>query len=341
MTPPSWSDHLEVVTEVPPNAGTPLADQRGPLLGADRVYVRSNFPVPAIDLSEWRLTMAMGDTVELSFDDIAAFPQETIDMTLECAGNGRTLMRPTPSGTPWTLGGASPTSFTGPRLRDVLAGHRIPGDAAELVFTGADSGLVPHDGEVPYAFSLSIAEALEGDALLAHSMLGEPLSAEHGAPVRLVVPGHYAMKSVKWLDTIAMSAEPFAGHFVRKYRYYADTSEPEGAPIGPTLVRSLIASPADAQTMPGSMVEISGNAWSDITGIQSVEVSAGEGTTWASATLTTTATGATHLSDGPRRCRCPRGRSSSWREPPTVLDGCSRWNPAGTGMAMPTTWCIR
>ena len=64
-------------------------------------------------------------------------------------------------------------------------------------FTGFDRG-VEGGVEQNYERSLPLAEALRGEVLLAYEMNGEPLPPQHGAPLRLVVPGRYGMASVKW-----------------------------------------------------------------------------------------------------------------------------------------------
>ncbi|MGI9666576.1 MAG: molybdopterin-dependent oxidoreductase, partial [Acidimicrobiia bacterium] len=228
------------MSDDPPNAGTPLSSQTGEPHATTQVYVRSNFPVPTIDEGAWHVSVGRS---EISLSDLNRYEKHSVVMALECAGNGRTLMVPTPPGTPWTLGGASHVEFSGVRLRDVLSDHLPLEGAVEVVFTGADSGVVPEDGQVPYQFSLTTDEAQSSDPLLVWEMNGEPLTAEHGSPIRLVVPGQYAMKSVKWLTSIQAADEPFLGHFVRKYRYFADATESEAAPVGAIQVRSLVAEP--------------------------------------------------------------------------------------------------
>jgi DMSO/TMAO reductase YedYZ molybdopterin-dependent catalytic subunit len=227
----------------------------------------------------------MTERHQLTLDSLRVFPKAELTMVLECAGNGRTLMKPTPGGTPWTLGGASTTTFTGVWLRDVVRSWAIPTETVDLVFTGADWGTVPGDGEISYQFSLPVDDARGGDSMLAMAMSGEPLSPEHGAPLRLVVPGHYAMKSVKWLRSIEAAASPFNGHFVRKYRYFGDDEAPDDAPVGPIRVRAMIAKPSDAQRVTAGPVEVVGAAWSAGRVISKVEVSADAGATWVEADL--------------------------------------------------------
>jgi len=280
-----WVTHLEAVSADPPNAGTWLANQTGTTLPQDHVYVRSNFPTPPVPMDGWVIDVEMSERHELGLEALGAFPTASLSMVLECAGNGRTLMEPVPGGTPWTLGGASTTTFGGVWLRDVLRSFALPPDATEIVFTGADSGTVPEDGAVPYQFSIPVEEVLRDDLLLATTMAGEPLSHEHGAPIRLVVPGQYAMKSVKWLRRIHVVSEPFRGHFVRKYRYFGDATEPEGAAVGAIQIRSLIASPQAGAAVRSGSIRLAGSAWSNGHAIASVDVSCDGGESWVPADL--------------------------------------------------------
>jgi len=55
-----------------------------------------------------------------------------------------------------------------------------------------------------YATNLPLEALLDDDVIIAHSVLGKSLSAEHGGPVRLVVPKRYAWKSAKWLKAIEL-----------------------------------------------------------------------------------------------------------------------------------------
>jgi len=197
-------------------------------------------------------------------------------VTLECAGNGRTLMEPVPEGTPWHLGAVSVGEFTGVPLSRVLEEVRSDAAATEFVFTGADQGVVEPEGEINYAFSIEAEAALTVGPLLAWGMNGRPLVSEHGAPLRLLVPGTYGMSSVKWLTTITAVDEPFTGHFRLKYRYFEDPSEVDESPVGPVRVRSLITRPEDGTTS-GEGVEVEGVAWSGHGRIPSVAVQIDDG----------------------------------------------------------------
>lgn len=280
-----WSTHLEPVTNIPPNAGTWLFNQTGIPLPQDHVYIRSNFSVPTQTGDPWVVDVVMTEKHQFSLNSLRMFPKAELTMVLECAGNGRALMTPTPDGTPWTLGGSSATTFEGVWLRDVLHSWAIPDGTTDLVFTGADWGAVPDGGEVPYQFALRVNDAREGDAMLATAIAGEPLSREHGAPLRLVVPGQYAMKSVKWIRRIEASPTPFVGHFVQKYRYIGDDQEPDDTPVGPIRVRSLIANPTEGARVPVGPLRVVGSAWSAGSPIARVDISQDGGDTWSQADL--------------------------------------------------------
>ena len=91
--------------------------------------------------------------------------------------------------------------WSGLPLADVLAEATVRPDAVELVFVGADRGMVGAVGrELTFERSLPLADI--GGAYLVVAMNGEPLPEHHGAPVRLLVPGRYGMASVKWLARI-------------------------------------------------------------------------------------------------------------------------------------------
>jgi len=176
----------------------------------------------------------------------------------------------------------SPISIAGYRLADLVGD--LPEEVVEVVFTGADAGVVEPEGRIPYQFSISRDLATSPLPLLVTHVGGEPLDLAHGAPVRLIVPGHYAMNSVKWLVRVQAVTAPFEGHFVKKYRYYGDDQEPEQAPVAQLAVRSMISTPRDGDVVASGSLEISGSAWSGA-GVASVEVSDDGGQSWVEGDL--------------------------------------------------------
>jgi DMSO/TMAO reductase YedYZ molybdopterin-dependent catalytic subunit len=274
---------VRVITNHPPNTGTDLQRLTGAALSQEHMYVRCNFAPPSSPPEGFDVVVPRQDSRYLTTGALEKYELVERDLVLECAGNGRTLMNPVPEGTAWHLDGVSPISVSGYRLSDVLGA--LPRDVVEVVFTGADSGTVDPEGHVPYQFSISRDLAMSTHPLLVTHIGGEPLDLLHGAPVRLIVADHYAMKSVKWLVRIEGTDMPFEGHFVKKYRFYGDDQEPEGSPLDKLAVRSLIAYPLDGAPVSAGSLVVSGLAWSGSFQVDKVVVSTDGGLTWKKAAL--------------------------------------------------------
>ena len=113
-----------------------------------------------------------------------------------------------------------------------------------------------HAGRVRFERSLPVGQLGRVGALLAYAMNGEELPVHHGYPLRLVVPGWYAVASVKWLTEIQLTGRPFRGHF------QADRYHTFGKPLTLQRVRSLITEPAQGGTVEPGDLMIRGLAWS-------------------------------------------------------------------------------
>ena len=122
-------------------------------------------------------------------------------MTMECAGNGRALLEPRPVSQPWLLEAVGTAEWAGTPLFAVL--DRVGVDSGHGRARVHRSGPGVEGGEEQsYARSLPLAECRREEVLLADEINGQPLPPQHGAPMRLVVPGWYGMTSVKWLGRI-------------------------------------------------------------------------------------------------------------------------------------------
>jgi DMSO/TMAO reductase YedYZ molybdopterin-dependent catalytic subunit len=276
---------LEYLTDDPPNAAVPLDRLDGRPLGQDRAYLRNSFEIPAAETltGEIEITIPGRPPHTVTTDDLAGLDPVDVDLVLECAGNGRSLLRPVVDGLAWGFGGVSPIRVRGTRLIDLLGG--LPEEVLELVVTGADRGTVHPEGEVNYQFSVVTQRVNDGSALLVTEWGGEPLGLEHGGPIRFMLPGDYAMRSVKWVTRIEGVTEPFAGHFVDRYRYLGDDRHDEGAPVRTIAVRSVIATPAEGETVDAGRLVVSGSAWSGRGPVVDVSVSTDGGETWRPAEL--------------------------------------------------------
>src|SRR5438045_6434229 len=90
-----WEEERKVVTQTPENSETPLEGVRGWVTPNRLFFVRNHFEVPSLDLSRWRLWVegCVEHPCEWTWDELAALPQRTVFVTMECAGNGRSFLR--------------------------------------------------------------------------------------------------------------------------------------------------------------------------------------------------------------------------------------------------------
>jgi DMSO/TMAO reductase YedYZ molybdopterin-dependent catalytic subunit len=277
----SWQDAIEAGlvgrTKEPLNCELPPDLLGGDVTSTRQFFRRNHFPIPQIDPDAWRLTVTglVRTPQSVSLAQLRALPAGTLNVTLECAGNGRALFSPAVGGEQWELGAVSAARWTGARLGDVLGQAGLQPSAAEVVFRGADSGSVEDLPEViRFERSLSVRDAERSGALLAYEMNGEPLPARHGFPVRLIVPGWYAVASVKWLTEIAVAAKPFRGYFQDTHYVYEwrRAEGPQREPVRLQRVRAMVVDPADGQRVPAGDLVVSGVAWSGAAPVTRVDV---------------------------------------------------------------------
>jgi DMSO/TMAO reductase YedYZ molybdopterin-dependent catalytic subunit/glyoxylase-like metal-dependent hydrolase (beta-lactamase superfamily II) len=242
-----------------------------------RFYVRNHFETPSLDTASWRL--AVGGLVErplrLSLRDLHAMPSQTVVATLECAGNGRSMFDPPTEGEQWRLGAVSTAEWTGVPLVEVLDRAGPTWAAHEVLLRGADRGTAEGKATpIHFERSLSLEDAREANALLAYAMNGEPLPQQHGYPLRLIVPGWYAVTSVKWLTNIELLDAPFSGFFQTDryiYEWQGDGTTVR-EPVRLQQVRAIITEPTDDAELPIGDLVIRGVAWSGAAPIARVDV---------------------------------------------------------------------
>jgi DMSO/TMAO reductase YedYZ molybdopterin-dependent catalytic subunit len=255
-------------------------------------YLLIHFDIP--DLAEAGFTLSITGRVErplrLDLAALRARSRVTHRVTLECAGNGRALLEPRPVSQPWLTEAVGTAEWTGTPLAPLLREAGIADDAVEVVFSGADHG-IERGVEQDYQRSLPLAEALREEVLLAYEMNGVPLPPQHGAPLRLVVPGWYGMAQVKWLTGIEVLATPFEGYQnVVAYRLRQEADEP-GEPVTRMLPRALVRPPgypdfmSRMRAMPPGECRLDGRAWSGYGPLTRVEVTTDGGASWAEADL--------------------------------------------------------
>jgi DMSO/TMAO reductase YedYZ molybdopterin-dependent catalytic subunit len=159
--------------------------------------VSKNFFVdPTVDAATWQLEI--GGKVErpfaLTYEELRALPAVEDYRTLLCISNevGGDL-----------IGNAH---WRGVRLRDLLEPAGPSARAFKVVFTCADD----------YQDSVRFEKAMQPDTIVVYEMNGEPLTPKHGYPARLLIPGIYGMKNVKWVRKIEVLEGDFRGFWQQR-----------------------------------------------------------------------------------------------------------------------------
>jgi DMSO/TMAO reductase YedYZ molybdopterin-dependent catalytic subunit len=214
-------------------------------------------------------------------------------------------------GVQWGNGAVSTTEWTGVSLIDVLNRAGIRQAAVDVVFEGADRGEITAEprspGAIHFARSLPIAIARQADVLLAYRMGNADLPANHGFPLRAIVPGWYGMASVKWLTRIVVTDRAYNGFFQSlDYSIYERRQDlVTVTPITQMQVKSVIVAPTATQRIGTNVaVRVHGVAWTGESEITRVEFSGDGGRTWANAELL-----------GNARAHCWRQWQFVWRSP--------------------------
>lgn len=300
---PSRHPGLRVLNETPCNAETPAALFGEWVTPSALWFVRNHHPVPKLDAAAFTLEVGgQGGRppVVFTMDDLRKMPSATVTATLQCGGNRRgdlNSVRKT-SGNAWGFGAISNATWVGVRLRDVLAAAGVQAVDAE----GRAVAHVQFEGEDGTKASIPVGKAVSvaGDVLLAYAMNGEDLPADHGYPLRAVVPGHVGVRNVKWLRKVVASHEEAEGVWQRgmAYKHFGPSvTSLEGvdveahASMQEMPVQSAIFEPSGsasrpASAAPGEELTVRGFAWSGGgRGIVRVDVSADGGETWRSARL--------------------------------------------------------
>ena len=266
-------------------------------------FVRNHLPVPAMVDSVTVDGVGVHRPVNMSVSEMKTrFEVITVTTAMQCAGNRRREMDDFRSvkGLQWGSAAIGNAEWTGVRLSDVLAYAGVrEGDIEHVIFQGGDS-----DAEgTPYEASIPAAIALDPhrDVLLAFEMNGEPLTEDHGAPCRVIVPGFIGARQVKWLRRITASRAVSESHWQRAdYKIVPDSFNwahddiSEVMPIYEYPVQSAICEPADGSSLDADedTVVVRGYSWSGGgRGILGVDVSVDGGVTWRAARLTQTPQG--------------------------------------------------
>jgi DMSO/TMAO reductase YedYZ molybdopterin-dependent catalytic subunit len=282
-----------VRSEEPLNLEMPFETVENFITPTESFYVRTHFPIPKIDRDAWWLHVEgnVEKPFAINYEELLNMDSLRVPVTLECAGNNRHFLEPKVKGVQWGLGAVGTAEWTGVPLSALLDRALVRPQSREIILEGADGGILEDPKSPPGALRFSRGIPLEKarrDVLLAYRMNGKELPAEHGFPVRAIVPGWYAMASIKWLQRIIVSEEQFTGYYqTLDYAYWKRQGDiAELTPLAEMHVKAEIAKPAQGETVPAnSSIRVHGAAWTSDGEIAKVELSTDGGSTWNEANL--------------------------------------------------------
>src|SRR5438132_3782964 len=287
-----FRDGKIVRSEEPLNLEMPFETLDGFITPTKSFYVRTHFPIPKIDKNKWRLRIEgeVENSFELNYDELTKLESRKIPATLECAGNNRNFLEQKVKGVQWGLGAVGNAAWTGVPLSILFDRAGVKAGAREIILEGADRGKLEDPksppGELSFARSIPLAKA--SDVLLAYKMNDVDLPPEHGFPVRAIVPGWYAVASIKWLQRIIVTDKPFNGYYqTLDYAFWKRRGDSaELTALSEMQIKAEIALPKEGDTVAvNSSVRVQGAAWTGDGEIAKVEVTADGGSTWNDAKL--------------------------------------------------------
>ena len=260
-------------------------------------YIRSHGANPAVVADEFKVSVdgMVEKSLVFSIQELVGkFPKSSCTCTVSCAGirryefNKMKVVR----GVAWQEGPIGNAVWSGVRLSDVLKAAGVNAEAKHVWFEGADE-VVDGKTTFPFGGSVPISKLSEEDSsmpgvLLATHMDGQPLLADHGFPIRTIVPGYIGARSVKWLRKIVVSDKPSPNHFIADVYKMVYSGTPveidETAPIYRYPVNAALCSAekqADKMHLKGYALPTGRKGCS----ISRVEISTDNGTSWTNATL--------------------------------------------------------
>ncbi len=229
------------------------------IVPADRFYtVTKNIIDPIVQKPIWRLEI--GGLVDhphtYTFDELTSRTPVTQDTTLECISNGV------------SDGLMSNAAWTGVPMRDLLNDAGLKSGIKRVLLRAVDG----------YTDTIPLDKAMEPTTLVAYRMNGQPLPHHHGYPVRIIVPGRFGEKNVKWVTRIEPVGEEIKGYY-------------ESQGWGPTFIpatNSRFDFPFNDQTLSLASdlpVQTRGVAFAGDRGISKVEISIDDGKSWSAAVI--------------------------------------------------------
>ena len=342
---------LTVLNDRPINAETPAHLLDDPVTPASRLFVRNNGVPPStwdIDPQEWQITIE-GEACDrpklMKLGEIQTrFKHHTLQLQIECGGNGRSEFSPPAKGNQWTTGAIGCPQWTGVRLRDILEDCGIADNAVYVAYEAADSHLSGDPTKMPISRGVPVHKAMEDESMIVWAMNGEALPELHGFPVRMLCAGWPASVSGKWLTRILVRDRVHDGAKMtgQSYRVPCKPVAPGTAVADEDMciiesmpVKSLITFPkSGVEVDVGRKLQLRGHAWAGDSRVKSLFTSIDFGASWQKAKLKKPAnrlawqhwTAAVDFPEAGYYEVWARAQDDEGRSQPMILPG---WNPRG------------
>jgi DMSO/TMAO reductase YedYZ molybdopterin-dependent catalytic subunit len=243
-------------------------------------YIRTRYPDLLVPPEPWTINVGglLGTERTLALPDLVAREAAQGTVLLECSGNARGA----------AFGLLSSAEWSGVPLADVLAELDVDAAATHVLVSGFDQYSLPsaNDQSQPGAsWVFSFDDLARTGAFLATRMNGEPLPPDHGAPVRLVVPGWYGCCAIKWVNALELvdDTQPSTAQM----REFASRTMQSGTP---DLARDFVAAELDVAALPirvekwlldGSVVyRVVGIVWGGSVAATALEIRFGDDGAW-------------------------------------------------------------
>jgi DMSO/TMAO reductase YedYZ molybdopterin-dependent catalytic subunit len=293
---------LVVLGDRPINAETPAHLLDDPVTPASRLFVRNNGIPPVtydLDPLDWELSVegeACNHPRVFTLRELQQrFRHRTLQLQIECAGNGRAEFYPATSGNQWGNGAVGCPEWTGVRLKDVLDECGVAASAVYVAYEAADSHLSGDSSKRPISRGVPLHKALENESMLVWAMNDAPLPELHGYPLRMLCAGWPASVSGKWLTRLLIRDRVHDGEKMLGQSYRvpckpvapgSEVADEDMCIIESMPVKSLITFPKSgvhhslADTLP-----LRGHAWAGDRRVESVFISVDFGATWQATKL--------------------------------------------------------
>jgi DMSO/TMAO reductase YedYZ molybdopterin-dependent catalytic subunit len=204
----------------------------------ERFYIRTRYPDLLVPPDPWTIHVSglVGTELDIPLDELATRQADQGTVLLECSGNARAA----------SFGLLSSAEWSGTLIGAVLATLDVQPAATGLLVSGFDQyALASAQSEPGASWVFSFDELAAAGAFLATGMNGDPLPPDHGAPVRLVVPGWYGCTCIKWVNELRLvdDTEPSTAQM----REFASRTMQNGTP---ELASDFAPAEIDVAAMP-------------------------------------------------------------------------------------------